>query len=187
MKLILSLFFKILGWKVIDKWPREINKGVVIGMPHTSNWDFFICMAAFHQIKVPIRFTIKKEWMKFPFSILLNKLGAFPIDRSHKKGTVAYITDYILGMKKEESFMMVVTPEGTRSKVKKLKSGFYQIALNAKIPILIGFADYEKKETGISGVVYPSGDYEADLKKILSFYKDVKPKNPELFSMDIGV
>jgi len=185
VKILCSLFLKVLGWRVVDNWPKDIKKAILIGLPHTSNWDFFLSMAYFIQVEIPYRFTIKKEWMRFPFSIILKKLGALSIDRTNKKGTVSYISDYIKELSHDESFFMLVTPEGTRSKVQTLKTGFYQMAIQAGVPILFGFVDYGKKEIGIGSVLHPSGNYKEDLEVIKNFYRNKKPKYPKRFDINL--
>src|SRR5690606_18805419 len=79
---------------------------------------------------------------------------------------------------------LVVTPEGTRSLSKKWKSGFYHVALGANVPILLGYLDYDKREAGIGKVIHPSGDFEADMREIADFYRNISPKYPAKFSLD---
>ena len=111
-----------------------------------------------------------------------------PIDRTQKntlgekKGTVDAMADLF---KQHGKLRLIITPEGTRSKVTKWKTGFYHVALKAGVPIALGFMDYEKKECGIDKIIYPSGDYKADMKQIMDFYSHVKAKHPENFSVDV--
>lgn len=181
-----NLFFKIFGWKVTSTLPKDIKKCVIIAAPHTSNWDFIFGMGALKQMQIKPRFTIKKEWYKFPFKALMKKLGALPIDRSVKsdgsrRGTVEAMVDLF---DTYNDLLLLITPEGTRSRVDKWKTGFYYVALNAKVPIALGFIDYAKKECGVGKVIYPSGDYKTDMKSIMEFYKNFTPKYPENFALD---
>ena len=181
-----NFFFKIKGWKVTHHLPKNILKCVIIGAPHTSNWDFIYAMGALKNMNINTRFTIKKEWFKFPFKGLMKKLGALPIDRGinrdgSRKGTVDAMID-LFNERKE--LLLMITPEGTRSPVTKWKTGFYHVALSAKVPIALGFIDYEKKECGIDTLIYPTGDFRADMKLIMDFYKNVKGKNPDHFALD---
>lgn len=181
-----NFLFKIAGWKVTRTLPSEIRKCVIIALPHTSNWDFIYAMGAFNKMNIKTRFTIKKEWYKFPFKGLMKKLGALPIDRStnpdgSRRGTVDAMADLF---SKHDNLLLLITPEGTRSRVEKWKTGFYYVALKAKVPIALGFIDYSKKECGIDKLIYPTGDYKADMKLIVDFYKHIRGKHPENFAID---
>jgi 1-acyl-sn-glycerol-3-phosphate acyltransferase len=180
------LLFKIAGWRVTGILPKDLRKCVIIAAPHTSNWDFIYGMGVMKEMNIKTRFTIKKEWYKFPFKSLMKNLGALPIDRSVKpdgsrRGTVDAMADLF---EQHDDLLLLITPEGTRSRVDKWKSGFYYVALNAKVPIALGFIDYAKKECGIDRLFYPTGDYKADMKILMDFYKNFTPKYPEKFSLD---
>jgi len=185
-KRLCQWFFKCKGWKIAGTPPSDIKRCVMIAAPHTSNWDFIYTMAAADMLKVATpRFTIKQEWMRFPFNLLLGPLGAIPINRSSKTPgdprpkmvdqMVKYIED-------SDDIMVLVTPEATRSAVTRWRTGFYQVALKANVPILLGYLDYAKKEAGVGGVIYPSGDLDADMRKIWDFYNMVTPKYPECYT-----
>lgn len=166
-----TFLFKIGGWKVTQTLPKEIIKCVIIAAPHTSNWDFIYGMGALREMKIKTRFTIKKEWYRFPFKWLMKSLGALPIDRSVKpdgrrRGTVEAMVDLF---NKHDDLLLLITPEGTRSRVEKWKTGFYHVALNAKVPIALGFIDYAKRECGVGKIIYPTGDYKTDMKSIMDF------------------
>ncbi|RYY49820.1 MAG: acyltransferase [Chitinophagaceae bacterium] len=178
--------FKITGWTASSDVPPEIKKCIIIGAPHTSNWDFWYCLATFKMYGLRIRFTIKKEWIKFPFGLLMKPLGAIGIDRS-PRGPENIRPSFIEGMvqlfRENEELIIVVTPEGTRKRNSKWKKGFYHIAREAKVPICMGYVDYKKKITGVCRPFYPS-DYETDMKMIMDFYKTISPKFPENFAVD---
>jgi 1-acyl-sn-glycerol-3-phosphate acyltransferase len=181
---------KISGWKVDGNIPEDMRKKcVMLAAPHTSNWDFLYAMCAFRILRVQIRFTIKKEWMRFPFNVLMAPLGAVGIDRNPapgKKEKKSMVEAMIELFKKYKEIVVVVTAEGTRSRSEKWKSGFYHVALNAKVPIALGYLDYKKKIAGVGKVLFPSGDMAADMKKIMDFYKDKTAKFPEKFSLDLN-
>ena len=181
-----NFLFKLAGWKVTHQLPKDIAKCVIIALPHTSNWDFVYAMGALSEMKIKTRFTIKKEWFKFPFKGLMTKLGALPIDRTKnadgtRKGTVEAMVD-LFNSRKE--LLLLITPEGTRSRVDKWRTGFYYVALKAKVPIALGFIDYAKRECGIDKLIYPTGNYNADMQLIMDCYKNVTGKNPENFALD---
>ncbi|MGB2221721.1 1-acyl-sn-glycerol-3-phosphate acyltransferase [Neptunomonas sp.] len=180
------LCFKLQGWKIVGAPPADISRSVMIGAPHTSNWDFIFTMAAADILNVPPpRFTIKQEWMRFPFNLLLGPMGAIPINRSARNdgekrpNMVGQMVEYI---EKSDEITVLVTPEATRAAVTRWRTGFYQVALQANVPILLGYLDYKKREAGVGGVIYPSGNIEEDLRKIWDFYNKVTPKFPECYT-----
>jgi 1-acyl-sn-glycerol-3-phosphate acyltransferase len=186
IKEICSGIFKLTGWKKDDNLPPQIKKCIIIAAPHTSNWDFWYCMATFKMYSLRIRFTVKQEWMRFPFNLLMKPLGAIGIDRTprgpqnERPGFVAIMTELFNA---NEELIIVITPEGTRSRNDKWKTGFYHVAKAANVPILLGYVDYKKKVAGIGQTLYVS-DYDYDMKKIMAFYKNIHPKFPEKFALD---
>lgn len=181
-----KLLFRLAGWKITHYLPADIKRCVIIGAPHTSNWDFMYGMGALKFMKLRIRFTIKKEWVRFPVKKLMLDLGALPIDRSpkpdgSKKSTVEAMADLF---DQRDELLLLITPEGTRSKVEKWRTGFYYVALHAKVPLALGFLDYRTRECGIDKIVYPSGDFQKDMKTIMDFYATKTGKNPDNFSID---
>ena len=183
-----KLIFKLFGWKVTHLLPNNVKKCVIVVAPHTSNWDFIFGMGAVKVMKLNLRFAIKKEWTRFPFKRTMLSLGALPIDRkknsttSEKKSSVDAMADLF---NERNELRLVITPEGTRSKVEKWKTGFYYVALTAKVPIALGFINYETKSCGVDKIIYPTGDFKGDMKQIMDFYKNMKGGNPENFSLDL--
>lgn len=183
-----TAWFKLKGWTFSTDLPEEVHRCVMIASPHTSNWDFIYMAGCFEMLGITIRFTVKKELRKIPLvGWMLNKFGAIWIDRTPKKAgekRPSMVEVMIDLFKNHDKLTLVVTPEGTRSLRTEWKTGFYQVALKAGVPICLGYLDYKKKEAGVGGVVWPSGDMEADLKKIMQFYNGVTPKHPAMFSVD---
>ncbi|MCW8887665.1 MAG: 1-acyl-sn-glycerol-3-phosphate acyltransferase [Gammaproteobacteria bacterium] len=160
----------------------------MIAAPHTSNWDFIIGMGATDLMELPIRFTIKKEWMFFPVGSFLDHLGAIPIDRTPKPGIVhKNMVNVMVDLLNEatDDLIIAITPEATRSRREKWKSGFYRVAKRADVPVLLGYIDYAKKECGIKEVIQLTDDTQADMRKIMAFYQTTTAKYPELFSVDL--
>lgn len=187
-KLLAKLIFKIFGWTLDDHLKTDFKRCVMIASPHTSNWDLVFARSAFWLMDIPIRYTVKKEWMRPPFNWIFGPLGAIAIDRSPKKPgeprpsmTESMIELFDLN----EELVVMVTPEGTRSLVTKWKTGFYHVAVGAKVPIALGYLDYKNKIAGVGKVVVPSGDMEKDMREIMAFYKDIQGKYPEKFSIDL--
>lgn len=166
--------------------PPEVKKYVLIAAPHTSNWDFVYALACFDGLGIPIRFTIKQEWLRWPFKYWMEGFGAIGIDRSPRSdGNRPSQTEAMTELfNNREELVVLVTPEGTRSKREKWKTGFYHVAQNAGVPVVLAYLDYKKKEVGITGMFHPSGDIEADLSKVMAFYDGITPRFPEKYSGD---
>lgn len=171
---------KVAGWNVIQPTEAEPKKSVVCVAPHTSNWDFPIGELSYWSIGRKSSFLIKKSWFIFPLNHLFKALGGVPVDRTRRNSVTSQMVEEF---NKREYFHLAITPEGTRSLVTKWKMGFYHIAVEAKVPIQLAYFDYAKKEMGIKTIFYPTGDEKADLKKIQSYYKDVKGRFPEKFNL----
>ena len=170
------IFYKILGWKLIGNFPSEIKKCVVIVIPHTSNLDFFIALLVRGILGIKINFVGKKELFLFPFGYYFRAVGGAPLDRSGGKNNVDATAEVF---EKHDVFRLALSPEGTRKKVTELRTGFYYIALKAKVPIFPVAFDFGKKEVKIGNAFMPSGNYENDMKIVLPFYKGVIGKIPE--------
>jgi len=181
IKLIFRIYIRLIGWKIKGSLPEGIKKCVIIAAPHTSIRDFIIGRAAFYSMGInKISFLIKKEMFTFPLGVLIKTLGGIPIDRSNSGNMVNVIGKMF---KEKESLLLIITPEGTRKYVENWKKGFYLIAQQAEVPIVLSYVDYEKKEGGIGTILHPTGNYEEDLKVIQEFYKDKTAKYPEMFSL----
>jgi len=174
------LLFKLMGWKIIGKVPSGVKKYILIVAPHTSNWDFFIGFFSFYILNIRTKILIKKEWFFFPLNILMKKKGYIPVDRQRQNNLIQFVADEF---SKHESFTVLITPEGTRKKNPHWKKGFYHIALLAHVPIVFGFLDYAKKEGGVGGILYPSGNFKDDFAKIEDFYRTKTAKYPEKFNL----
>ena len=178
--------FWLRGWKVDKNLPPEIKKCVVVAAPHTSNWDYWYMMAAFGIFDLRMRVTMKKEWTRFPFGILTRPLGAVAIDRTPKTPDAprpSLVEAMVRLFENRDKFIMVVTPEGSRSKQDEWKTGFYHVAVGAKVPICLGYVDYKRKIAGIAKTFYPS-DFEQDMRMMMDFYKTITPYAPHKFALD---
>ena len=170
------IFLTLFGWKVNVEKIKPVKKSIIIEAPHTSNWDFFIGIIAALSINLKFKFLIKKEWNKPIIGKLLSKLGAIFIDRSKKTGVTEEIASLLNQI---EEGHIIFTPEGTRSKREKWKTGFYYIALNAQLPISIAYIDYKSKQLGIHDVIHPTGNINEDCNILRDFYKTITPKNKQ--------
>lgn len=180
--------FKKDGWTLVGDDLQRHPRSVVIAAPHTSNWDMVYSLAAFELLKLPLRFTIKKEWLRFPFRSIMEDVGAIAIDRSPRQpGEKRASAVEAMARLFEENpgpLALMITPEGTRSLRTRWKSGFYHVAMSAEVPILLGYLDYAKREAGVGRIVHPTGDFDADMRIISEFYRNVQGRHPENFSLD---
>jgi 1-acyl-sn-glycerol-3-phosphate acyltransferase len=179
MHKIAAFILKSIGWKLKGKQPNE-TKYIIAVAPHTSNKDFIIGRLIATKMRVNVHFLVKKELFFFPYGLFLKLLKAIPVNRKAPKQMIENVVTQI---KKSEKFVLVVTPEGTRSKVKKWKKGYYYMAKKSGIPILPAAIDFEMKEVVLGELISPSDNEDLDFKKLISFYKSVnpKPKYPENF------
>lgn len=166
----MNIWGKILnlcGWRVDITAPRR-DKCVICVAPHTSNMDFILGIAAYKSLGREANFLMKKFWFFFPLSILLHRLGGIPVDRSGKGEslTSAIIKDF-----KTRSYLnLAVTPEGTRSRTGKWKTGFLYIAHGADVPVQLGIIDYKSKAIIIKDEYQTTGDVEADMLAVKNYY-----------------
>lgn len=166
---------KIMGWKVLGPLP-DYSKLIVIGAPHTSIWDFFVAIPIIMAFDIKATIMMKKEAFFWPMKGLWRSLGFIPIDRHAPNGVVGSIVEHI---EKDSNVWVVLTPEGTRSKAKKWKTGFLNIAKNADIPILLLAWDYPTKTIQFGPIFKPTGNNELDLLEIQKWYKPYRGKKPE--------
>ena len=181
-----KILLQLSGWKVDYNLPKEINKFVMIAAPHTSNWDLYYCVLSMKVLKIPMKFTIKKQWFRFPFNLIIKPLGGIPIDTNKTKQNIkSGKVDFMAKLFNEiPNLVLMVTPEGTRSYNEKWKTGFYHIAKSANVPICLGYLDYKNKIAGIGKSIYPSENMNKDMKQIMDFYYSIGAKFPEKFSID---
>ncbi len=174
-RLISTLYLKMIGWRREGSLP-DIPKYVIIVAPHTSNWDFPIGLAMAFVLKLRGYWLEKDSIFRWPFHGFFRWLGGIPIDRSRSSDVVAQMVQVF---NERAKLTMVMAPEGTRKKVTYWKSGFYHIARGADVPIVLAFLDYLRKAGGIGPVFNPTGDIEADMEYIRTFYATVTGKHPE--------
>ena len=170
------LLQNVWGFRFVPVYPKSVKQSVIVIMPHTSNWDFLIGVLVRPSIDLNAKFVGKNSLFKFPLGGIMRWLGGVPVDRSKHNNFVDAVAALY---KKSDDLKIGLTPEGTRSKVTSLKSGFYYIALKAGVPLVMCKFDFGKKIIGFSDPFYPTGDYEKDLPQILAYFKGVVGKIPE--------
>ncbi len=175
-------FLKLAGWKVLGALPVQAQKSVFIAAPHTSNWDLpYTLMVAF-VLHLNICWMGKASIFRFPFGPLMRWLGGIAVDRSKASNQVAASAQAILDA--QGPLQLIVPPEGTRSKTRSWRTGFYHIAVAAQVPIVLAYMDYERKISGLGPMFVPTGDLEADMRTIKVFYAPFKGKNATQFQAD---
>ncbi len=175
MKSFASFLLTRLGWTVDPDTPK-LDKYVLIGAPHTSNWDFPLTLLGLTSMGIRFNWVAKHTLFVWPFCYIFRAIGGIPVDRS--AGTT-FLKNAIELYQKRSRLILAIAPEGTRSRSRYWKSGFYTIAVRAGVPIALGYIDYSKKKIGIGSVIEPSGDLEQDFKIIQEFYRDKIGKYPE--------
>ena len=167
------------GWDVQGALPPEARRSVFIAAPHTSNWDLpYTLMAAF-VLGLRIHWLGKASLFRWPFGGVMRWLGGIAVDRSKPGGLVASAAETLAA--DGPALQLVVPPEGTRGRTRHWKTGFWHIAHQANVPIVLAFMDYERKVCGLGPLFTPSGDVEADLVLIKRFYAPIKGRHPEQF------
>ena len=171
-----------LGWK-ISPWTHRSTVvptdgvGVLIGAPHTSNWDFILMLGIAWDLGLKVKYLGKHTLFKPPFGFVMRWLGGIPVDRSNPAGIV---TDIVERVRSGQGFYLVVTPEGTRSSGRYWKSGFHRIAVEAGLPITLGYVDRDTMTSGLGMTFVPTGDVRADMDVVRAFYADKSGFRPEL-------
>lgn len=169
-------YHKRKGWRSYDETGGGIEKAIILAAPHTTNWDFPHYLGATGDFGIFPRFMGKTSLFKWPMTKFMLEMGGVPVDRSQRRDMV---TQMVERFATEENFLLTIAPEGTREGATRWKTGFYQIASKANVPILCGVINYRDKTVHLRGPVWPSGDYRADLEKILSHYGDSVGKHPD--------
>ncbi len=169
----------ITGWRIEGEVPN-LDKFIVLGVPHTSNWDGILMLLVSTGLNVRLLFMGKHTLFRPPFGWLMRMLGGISINRQTSSNAV---DEVVSQFNQRERMVVVLAPEGTRRKVTRWKTGFYHIAQGANIPIVLGYLDYPNKRAGFGPVFTPTGDYEADLRTILAFYADKRGRHAERMSV----
>lgn len=168
------ILMRLLGWRIEGKLP-DLPKFVLIGAPHTSNWDFLLFLGVIFSLRANVRFMGKAEMFRFPVGWFFRYCGGIPVDRKKSTGLVEQMVNVC---NESEKFILVIAPEGTRHQVTEWKRGFYHIAKNAEVPIVMAVVDGRHKTVRIGQVFHPTDDMEADMKTIKEFFEGVVGIHP---------
>ena len=167
--------YQFAGWRAEGRLPPD-RKFVIMGACHTSNWDFLVFLGTIHALGRQVRFIGKDSLFRWPMGGFMRALGGVPVDRGSPQDLVSQI---VAQFALHEDFALVVAPEGTRSRTTDWKTGFYQIALKAGVPIVCAGPDYPTRRGVIGPTIHPTGDYAEDLKPAFAFFRTITPRHPE--------
>lgn len=176
-KVFFGFWFRLFGWKIIGKKPT-LQKYVLVVAPHTSNWDFAVGYSVKHICNLHPNILAKASLFKIPLvGCFLRNMGVEPVNRAKRTNMTDRIVEKFATL---SAFIMVITPEGTRSYAPKWKTGFYRIAEKAKVPIVLAGLDYARKVVEFSKPMHPTGDLETDIEKMKDFFRPMQGRHPEL-------
>ena len=179
LKSISRFILWIFGWKMVGGAPGA-KKFVLAIAPHTSNLDFILGKLASWITGTKTHIVIKKEIFTFFLGPLIRMWGGVPLDRS-KTGTV--VDDIVKIFEEREEFGLSITPEGTRKRNPDWKTGFYRIAVGAKVPIFFAYIDYKTKTMGMYDRFDPTGDIEKDMKEIKDYFREMEGYHNDKFAL----
>ena len=156
-----------LGW-TSDSGPMQEKKAIVLGVPHTTVWDFLICYLFYTQFGKVAHIMIKQEFFFWPLGPILKACGAVPVDRSN---AATMVRSLIHVMENEEEFHLAIAPEGTRKATKRWKTGFHLIARETGATVYVGYFDWGRKRIGVGEPIELTDDVKADMKRIYDHYR----------------
>ena len=175
-RLLARAFWAVVPWKLVSE-PAPSRPSVLIGAPHTSNWDFAFMLGIAWGMGFPLRWLGKDSLFTSWRSPLMRALGGIPVDRKDPAGLVE---DVIARVHSGKVFGLVITPDGTRGDHTHWKSGFYRIARATGMPVVLGYVDRTTRTTGLGPTIELTGDLTADMDRIRAFYADKAGYHPAL-------
>ena len=167
------LVLRLTGWKTVGEVPPT---AVLVGAPHTSNWDWAVTQLLAWDNSIKIRLLVKDSFFKGPVGIFMRATGAVELDRTNPGGTIKKL---LADQQDDDAFLLGMAAEGTRSKGEYWKSGFYRIAVQTGLPITLAFLDALSKTVGWGPTFTPSGDVRADMEILRDFFKDKRGFNAD--------
>ncbi len=180
---LLVALYRLRGWH-IDGRPPAAKKFVLVGAPHTSNWDFAVFLGATDELGIRASYLGKHSLFRWPLRRFMLDMGGIPVDRSKRSN---YVEQVIAEFARRDELALVIAPEGTRHSDGRWRSGFYHIAIGAGVPIVPAWLDRRTRRAAIGEAMLPTGDYAADLRRIAQFYCAAWPDNPRFREIDAGL
>ncbi len=171
---LLSHVYRLKGWRTTGKAPA-LAKYVILGAPHTSNWDFVFFSGFVQRLGIKPSFMGKNTLFRWPLRRFMFDMGGVSVDRSKPGG---YVGSVISSFAAAEQLALVIAPEGTRSSKGAWRSGFYHIAHGAGVPIVPAWVDHKRMVGGMGEPIPLTGDYAADMAHVLAYYRSVMPDCP---------
>ena len=157
---------------------------MLVGAPHTSNWDFAVFVGAVDELGIRPSYLGKHSLFRWPLKRFMLDMGGIPVDRSKSAN---YVDQVVAEFARRDELALVIAPEGTRDSDGHWKSGFYHIAMGAGVPIVPAWIDRERRRGALGPVIWPSGDYRADLERIAKFYREAWPEQLRFREIDRDV
>lgn len=176
LKTIAKLIFKLQGWKTEGILPPKPHKFILLCGPHTSNWDVLYGLGAASIRNLNMKMLVNKKMFKPILGSILKSAGGIPINKEANEGVV---NKAIQLFKENKEFVLTINPEGGKAKANKFRTGFYHIAMQANVPIVLCYFDYKRKVLGVSNQFYITGNMQSDFLKIWDYYKNIQGKFPE--------
>ena len=168
---LLVALYRWKGWRIEGERP-DVDKFVILGAPHTSNWDFIFFLGATHDLGIRPSFMGKASLFKWPMTRFMLDMGGVPVDRSKRAN---YVDQVAQAFAEAEDLALVIAPEGSRTFRGDWRSGFYHIAMAAGVPIVPAWVNNETLRGGLGEPIMPTVDYGADLARIAAFYREKRP------------
>ncbi|MFM8320369.1 MAG: lysophospholipid acyltransferase family protein [Chloroflexota bacterium] len=158
----------LLGWQIVGDFP-DLPKYIIVGAPHTTNWDFPFTMLLMFGSGMRFNWIAKDSLFRGPVGGVMRRLGGIPVRREQKANFTGQIAELF---ERSQRMVIAISPEGTRSLVTRWKTGFYYMARSANVPIVMGFIDYARKQVGIGPIHYPGENIEETFAALRAFYTD---------------
>jgi 1-acyl-sn-glycerol-3-phosphate acyltransferase len=162
-----AAMLRLFGWRYEDQRTGPVPKCVILGVPHTTNWDLPVTLLASLALQVPAVFMMKDSWFKGPLAWLFYWLGGIPVNR---RASTSAVQQMVNAFNESENLYLVIAPEGTRKQVRHWKLGFYWIATGAGVPVIPAYIDYKAKRVGVGPPLTMCGNLADDFRQLQDFY-----------------
>ena len=176
MQALSRFILRIFGWQD-ELAVQMVDKSVLVGAPHTTNWDFPLTILGMSAMGIKFNWVAKHTLFMWPLGYIMRSLGGIPLDR--RSGGTGFAIKAVESFHELDRFVLAIAPEGTRHRTAYWKAGFYKIATKSNVPIAMGYVDYKKKIIGIGKLFMPTGDKDKDFALVRDFYLDISGKYPE--------
>ena len=178
LTLLARIFLCTCGWRICGQ-PPKVPRYILVAAPHTSRWDFILAMSVSLCCQTHCHWLANSRLFWGPMGVIMRWLAAIPVNQQRKSSMVSQT---VCAYKQLRQLGIMICPEGGRNKNERWHTGFYHIAKNAEIPIILGYLDFNKKEGGFGPVIKPSDNMSKDFAEIEAFYANIYGKFPESFS-----